>query len=57
MRYAENAEIDIGVDGLWVIVDEFAILVDYGFKEYSAEFEVSLIVYHCREWPNVRSVL
>lgn len=55
MKYAgnTNAELEMGVDGMWVIVDEFTILVDYGFKEYSAEFEVSLTIYHCGEWPSV----
>lgn len=57
MKYAENAEIERGVDGMLVIVDEFAVLVDYGFEKYSAEFEVSLTVYHCGEWPTVRPVL
>lgn len=41
----------------WVIVDEFAILMDYGFEEYSSKFEVSIVVYHFREWPNVRPYL
>lgn len=56
MKHAENAEIGMAVDSMSVIVDEFSILVDYGFEEYSAEFEVPIIVHHFREWSSVRPV-
>lgn len=57
MKHAGDTEIWIVVDGMWVIVDEFAILVGYGFEEYSAKSEVSVVVYHFREWPSVRPFL
>lgn len=56
MKHAENAEIGMAVDSMSVIVDEFSILVDYGFEEYSTEFEVPIIVYHFRKWSSVRPV-